>query len=106
MEHPRRPPRRMFNCPWAFFSQTALLAITSYHTNKTRLTEAPAGPVGGDNGPGSEPPPHQLHHMIASGISAVSSGRRKAELSSLQGLLSTSMTRAVQAETVGLATTP
>ncbi|EJK57906.1 hypothetical protein THAOC_22010 [Thalassiosira oceanica] len=35
---------------------------------------------------------------------AVSGGRRKAELSSLQGLLSTSTTRAVRAETVGLAT--
>ncbi|EJK58627.1 hypothetical protein THAOC_21234, partial [Thalassiosira oceanica] len=30
----------------------------SYHTNKTRLAEAPFGPVGDDNGPGSEPPPH------------------------------------------------
>ncbi|EJK75445.1 hypothetical protein THAOC_02830, partial [Thalassiosira oceanica] len=33
------------------------LAITSYHTNKTRLTEAPFGLVGDDNGPGLEPPP-------------------------------------------------
>ncbi|EJK57002.1 hypothetical protein THAOC_23002, partial [Thalassiosira oceanica] len=43
---------------WAFFFLTALLAVTSYHTNKTRLAEAPFGPVGDDNGPGSEPPPH------------------------------------------------
>ncbi|EJK54222.1 hypothetical protein THAOC_26178 [Thalassiosira oceanica] len=42
----------------AFFFLTALLAVTSYHTNKTRLAEAPFGPVGDDNGPGSEPPPH------------------------------------------------
>ena len=41
-----------------FFFLSALLAITPYHTNKTRLAEAPFGPVGDDNGPGSEPPPH------------------------------------------------
>ncbi|EJK51817.1 hypothetical protein THAOC_28978 [Thalassiosira oceanica] len=44
--------------PWAFFFLTAPLAITSYHTNKTRLAEAPFGPVGDDNGPVSEPAPH------------------------------------------------
>ena len=38
--------------------ETAPLAITSYHTNKTRLAEAPFGPVGDDNGPVSEPAPH------------------------------------------------
>ncbi|EJK59959.1 hypothetical protein THAOC_19766 [Thalassiosira oceanica] len=40
-----------------FFFLTVLLAITSYHTNKTRLAEAPFGLVGDDKGPGSEPPP-------------------------------------------------
>ncbi|EJK77110.1 hypothetical protein THAOC_01080 [Thalassiosira oceanica] len=39
------------------FFLTAPLAITSYHTNKTRLAEAPFGLVGDDNGPGLEPPP-------------------------------------------------
>ncbi|EJK55897.1 hypothetical protein THAOC_24311, partial [Thalassiosira oceanica] len=43
---------------WAFFFLTALLAVTSYHTNKTRLAEAPFGRADDDNGPGSEPPPH------------------------------------------------
>ena len=41
----------------AFFFLTAPLTITSYHTNKTSLAEAPFGPGGDDNGPGSEPPP-------------------------------------------------
>ncbi|EJK76140.1 hypothetical protein THAOC_02114 [Thalassiosira oceanica] len=40
-----------------FFFLTALLAVTSYHTNKTLLVEAPFGPFGDDNGPGLEPPP-------------------------------------------------
>ena len=39
------------------FFLSGRLAPTSYHTNKTRLAEAPFGPVGDDNGPGSEPPP-------------------------------------------------
>ena len=43
--------------PRGFFFLTAPLAITSYHTNKTRLAEAPFGPGGDDNGPGLEPPP-------------------------------------------------
>ncbi|EJK57156.1 hypothetical protein THAOC_22832, partial [Thalassiosira oceanica] len=43
---------------WGLFFLTAPLAITSYHTNKTRLAEAPFGHVGDDNGPGSEPPQH------------------------------------------------
>ncbi|EJK68008.1 hypothetical protein THAOC_10865 [Thalassiosira oceanica] len=50
-----------------FFFLSAPLAITSYHTNKTRLAEAPFGPAGDDNGPGSEPPPHD--DMIASAMS-------------------------------------
>ncbi|EJK77659.1 hypothetical protein THAOC_00491 [Thalassiosira oceanica] len=33
------------------------LAPTSFHTNKTRLAEAPFGYIGDDNGPGSEPLP-------------------------------------------------
>ena len=41
---------------WGFFFLTALLAITSYDTNKTRLDEAPFGRPDDDNGPGSEPP--------------------------------------------------
>ena len=41
----------------AFLFLSGRLAPTSYHTNKTRLAEAPFGPDGDDNGPGSEPPP-------------------------------------------------
>ncbi|EJK45431.1 hypothetical protein THAOC_35955, partial [Thalassiosira oceanica] len=77
----------------AFFFLTALLAIISYHTNKTRLAEAPFGPVGDDNGPGSEPPPHDRLRYVNQDVHAepppASGGRRKAELSSFQGLLST-----------------
>ncbi|EJK69839.1 hypothetical protein THAOC_08865 [Thalassiosira oceanica] len=46
------------------FFLSAPLAITSYHTNKTRLAEAPFGPVGDDNGPGSEPPPHDCLRYV------------------------------------------
>ncbi|EJK67027.1 hypothetical protein THAOC_11987 [Thalassiosira oceanica] len=42
----------------AFLFLSGRFAPTSYHTNKTSLAEAPFGPVGDDNGPGSEPPPH------------------------------------------------
>ncbi|EJK60200.1 hypothetical protein THAOC_19494, partial [Thalassiosira oceanica] len=49
----------------AFLFLTALLAITSYHTNKTRLAEAPFGLVGDDNGPGSEPPPHDRFRYVS-----------------------------------------
>ena len=49
----------------AFFFLTALLAITSYHTNKTRLAEAPFGPDGDDNEPGSEPPPHDRFRYVS-----------------------------------------
>ncbi|EJK57742.1 hypothetical protein THAOC_22183, partial [Thalassiosira oceanica] len=52
-------PRGSGKTTWerGFFFLTAPLAITSYHTSKTRLAEAPFGPAGDDNGPGSEPPP-------------------------------------------------
>ncbi|EJK56813.1 hypothetical protein THAOC_23223, partial [Thalassiosira oceanica] len=40
------------------FFLSGRLAPTSYHTNKTRLAEAPFGPASDDNGPGSETQPH------------------------------------------------
>ncbi|EJK55340.1 hypothetical protein THAOC_24936 [Thalassiosira oceanica] len=42
---------------WSFLFLSGRLALSSYHTNKTRLAEAPFGPFGDDNGPGSEPLP-------------------------------------------------
>ncbi|EJK77227.1 hypothetical protein THAOC_00953, partial [Thalassiosira oceanica] len=39
------------------FPECGRLVLSSHHTNKTRLAEAPFGPFGDDNGPGSEPPP-------------------------------------------------
>ncbi|EJK50318.1 hypothetical protein THAOC_30733 [Thalassiosira oceanica] len=61
-QRPRRPDHRPrpLQIPfrrWAFFFLGGRLALSSYHTNKTRLAEAPFGPFGDDNGPGSEPPP-------------------------------------------------
>ena len=47
------------------FFLTALLAITSYHTNKTRLDEAPFGHADDDNGPGLEPPLHDQKHYVS-----------------------------------------
>ncbi|EJK77802.1 hypothetical protein THAOC_00342 [Thalassiosira oceanica] len=44
-------------CCRGFFFLTAPLAITSYHTNKTRLAEAPFGPCGDDNGRRYKPQP-------------------------------------------------
>ncbi|EJK52101.1 hypothetical protein THAOC_28665, partial [Thalassiosira oceanica] len=41
----------------AFLFLSGRLVLSSYHTNKTRLAEAPSGPFGDDNWPGSEPPP-------------------------------------------------
>ncbi|EJK77565.1 hypothetical protein THAOC_00595, partial [Thalassiosira oceanica] len=41
----------------AFLFLSGRLALSSYHTNNTRLAEAPFAPFGDDNGPGSEPPP-------------------------------------------------
>ncbi|EJK47476.1 hypothetical protein THAOC_33794 [Thalassiosira oceanica] len=95
----------LLQCLGLFFL-TALLAITSYHTNKTHLAEAPFGPAGNDNGPGLEYRSRRhgivssLPHGLRAEPPAVSGGPRKAELSSLQvqGLLSTSTTRAVRAE--------
>ena len=50
---------------WAFFFLSGRLALSSYHTNKTRLAEAPFGPDGDDNEPGSEPPPHDRFHYVS-----------------------------------------
>ncbi|EJK57778.1 hypothetical protein THAOC_22147, partial [Thalassiosira oceanica] len=78
---------------------------SNYDTNKTQLDEAPFGRADDDYGPGSEPPPHDRLRYVSTFMPSrrrASGGRRKAELSSLQGLLSTSTTRAVRAETVGL----
>ncbi|EJK70276.1 hypothetical protein THAOC_08377, partial [Thalassiosira oceanica] len=72
-------------CPRAFLFLSVpfrdTLDISNYDTNKTRLDEAPFGHADDDNGPGSEPPPHDrnIHYEPPT----VSGGRRKAELSSL-----------------------
>ncbi|EJK56546.1 hypothetical protein THAOC_23546 [Thalassiosira oceanica] len=57
-------------------SVNAPLAITSYHTNKTRLAEAPFGPVGDDNGPGSEPPPRNCIGIVTAFMPSLPSRRR------------------------------
>ncbi|EJK57147.1 hypothetical protein THAOC_22841 [Thalassiosira oceanica] len=79
--------------------------IFNYDTNKTQLDEAPFGLADDDYGPGSEPPPHDRKRYVSTFMPSrrrPPAAVRKAELSSLQGLLSTSTTRAVRADTVGL----
>ncbi|EJK56855.1 hypothetical protein THAOC_23172, partial [Thalassiosira oceanica] len=53
-----------FDDDWAFFFLSGRLAPTSYHTNKTRLAEAPFGPASDDNGPGSETQPHDRFRYV------------------------------------------
>ncbi|EJK53470.1 hypothetical protein THAOC_27096, partial [Thalassiosira oceanica] len=71
--------------------------LVSYYdtddTKKTHLDEAPFGLADDDNGPGSEPPLHDHKRYVCLDVHyyeppAASGGPRKAELSSLQGLLS------------------
>ncbi|EJK68627.1 hypothetical protein THAOC_10174 [Thalassiosira oceanica] len=47
--------------------------ISNYDTNKTRLDEAPFGRADDDNGPGSEPPPHDHKRYVSTFIT----GRRR-----------------------------
>ena len=52
-------------CFRGFLFLTALLAVTNYNTNKTRLAEASFGLIGDDNGPGSEPPPQDRGALVS-----------------------------------------
>ncbi|EJK48996.1 hypothetical protein THAOC_32165, partial [Thalassiosira oceanica] len=44
--------------------------ISNYDTNKTRLDEAPFGRADDDNGPGSEPPPHDHKRYVSTFITS------------------------------------
>ena len=54
----------------AFLFLSGQLAPTSYHTNKTRLAKAPFGRADDDNGPGSEPPPHDRKRYVSTFITS------------------------------------
>ncbi|EJK51522.1 hypothetical protein THAOC_29299 [Thalassiosira oceanica] len=79
----RTPSLTWVGLAWGLFFLTAPLAITSYHTNKTRLAEAPFGPGGDDKGRLYKPQPatgSYRHCRIACrGLCAESSRRRSPE---------------------------
>ena len=54
----------------AFLFLSGRLAPTSYHTNKTRLAEAPFGRTDNDNGPRSKPPPHDRKRYVSTFITS------------------------------------
>ncbi|EJK74438.1 hypothetical protein THAOC_03885 [Thalassiosira oceanica] len=71
--------------PWAQHKETSL-------GKQNTPQQGTFGRADDDNGPGLEPPPHDRKRCLCLYVHyeppAVSGGRRKAELSSLQGLLS------------------
>ncbi|EJK62116.1 hypothetical protein THAOC_17284, partial [Thalassiosira oceanica] len=81
-------------CRCAGRADRARQGISNYDTNKTHLDEAPFGCADDDNGPGSEPPPHDRKRYVSTFM--LSRRRPPAAVGSraslLQGLLSTSTT--------------
>ncbi|EJK57273.1 hypothetical protein THAOC_22702, partial [Thalassiosira oceanica] len=88
------------------FFLTGRLAPTSYHTNETRLAEAPFGLVGDDNGPRSEPLPRNRIGIVRPSCRAAGGLRRPLESrafpTSKLTIVSTLMIRAVLSQANGL----
>ncbi|EJK57324.1 hypothetical protein THAOC_22644, partial [Thalassiosira oceanica] len=59
-------------------SESTRRRISNYDTNKTRLDEAPFGRADDDNGPGSEPPPHDNKRYVSTFITITSRRRSPA----------------------------